>query len=75
MSSEISVNFKFDKITRTYSPGDNVNVTMQISAIKPVKYKEVLLYACGLRTINRNGHDLVSNKCLRPILKIQYGKK
>lgn len=54
----MSIKFEFDRLTRTYSPGQEVTVNCEVSTKEPIKWKEAYCNAYCVRTVNSNGHGL-----------------
>ena len=62
----MSVNFEFDRLTRTYKPGELVRVNATVSTNETIKYKEIFCAVFCTRTVDPKGHgyagfDNISN--------------
>lgn len=54
----MTVNFDFDRLTRTYQPGDEVKVKLSLKSSEAIKPKEVYCNVYCIRTIDIHGHNL-----------------
>ena len=54
-----SIRFEFDRLTRTYVPGQECKVEAELSTKEPIKWKEAYCNVFCVRTINTSGHELV----------------
>lgn len=62
----MSVQFDFDRLTRTYCPGDEIKVKLTVHASEPIKPKEVYCNVYCVRTIEIRGHNLAGFDSIIP---------